>query len=72
MKMRPTNHSESGIALIVVMALLAIILIYVTANIRTLNHLQRDLKLIEQKQQQRLKNLPAAPPAAASPATQPP
>jgi hypothetical protein len=41
-------------AVIIVLAFLAIILIYLAANARTLHLLERDLKLIEQKQVQRL------------------
>ena len=69
MKIRRQNHPQSGVAIIVVMAFLAIILLYVTANIRTLHHLQRDLKLIEQQQQQRLKQLSPSQPTASTPAT---
>jgi len=41
-------------AVIIVLAFLAIILIYLAANARTLFWLERDLKLVEQKQVQRL------------------
>jgi hypothetical protein len=51
---RIANHSQSGMAVIIVLAFLAIILIYLAANARTLHWLERDLKLIEQKQVQRL------------------
>lgn len=49
-----TNHSQRGMAVIVVLAFLAIILVYLTANARTLDWLARDLKLVEQKQVKRL------------------
>ena len=62
------KHRPQGLAVIVVLALLAIILLYVTANIRTLNHLKRDLKIIEQKQVQRLQ----PPSSAQTPATNTP
>jgi len=51
---RTTNHSRSGMAVILVLAFLAIILIYLAGNARTLFWLERDLKLVEQKQVQRL------------------
>jgi len=53
-KARARNHSRSGMAVIIVLAFLAIILIYLAANARTLDWLARDLKLVEQKQVQRL------------------
>ena len=43
-------------AVIVVLMLLSIILIYVAANIRMLHHLNRDIRLIEQKQIRRLES----------------
>lgn len=45
---------ERGSAVIVVIAILAILLIYIGGNIRTLHLLSRDLKQIEQKQIRRL------------------
>jgi hypothetical protein len=51
---RITNHSRSGMAVILVLAFLAIILIYLAGNARTLFWLERDLKLVEQKQVHRL------------------
>ena len=48
------RRGKSGMAVIIVMTLLAIILLYVAFNARTLYHLGRDLKLTEQKQTQRL------------------
>ena len=50
---RITNHSRSGMAVIIVLAFLAIILIYLAGNARTLYWLERDLKTVEQKQVQR-------------------
>jgi hypothetical protein len=47
---------QSGSAVIVVMALLAIILIYVAGNLRTLTNLGRELKLLERQQIRRLQN----------------
>jgi len=49
---------------IVVMALLAIILIFVAGNLRTLTNLGRELKLLERQQIRRLQS--------ASPRTNPP
>ena len=50
----PRRRRESGSAVIVVMALLAIILVYVAGNLRTLNSLGRELKLLERQQTHRL------------------
>ena len=44
--------------MIVVFALLAIILVYVAANLRTINSLGRELKLLERQQTRRLQNIP--------------
>ena len=41
-------------AIIVVLVLLSIILLYLAASVRTLHLLGRDLKLVEQRQVQRL------------------
>ena len=46
----PLGRRERGSAVIVVLALLAIITVYVVANSRTLFHLKSELKLIEQQQ----------------------
>jgi hypothetical protein len=51
---RGPNHSRSGMAVIIVLAFVAIILIYLAANARTLLWLERDLRLVEQKQVLRL------------------
>ena len=56
---------HSGSAVIVVMALLAIILVYVAANLRTLYLLSAELRLLERQQIQRLQG---AAPATSSPA----
>jgi hypothetical protein len=64
---RPRRH-QSASAVIIVMALLALILIYVAANIRTLTSLDRELRLLERRQTQRLKHL--APATNAPPAVQ--
>ena len=60
------RRRQSGSAVIVVMALLAIILIYVAGNLRTLNNLGRELKLDERQQTRRLQRAAQAtntPPA---------
>ena len=41
-------------AVIVVIAFLAILFVYIAANIRALDHLNRELKFVEQKQTHRL------------------
>lgn len=46
--------AQRGVAVIVVLALLAIILLYISANARTLYYLGREIKLIERQQLQRL------------------
>jgi len=49
-----SRRHEEGVAVIVVIAILAILLIYIGGNIRTFDLLSRDLKLIEQRQLRRL------------------
>ena len=69
---RFTHHAsrspgrESGSAVIVVMALLAILLVYMAGNLRTLTNLGRELKLLERQQIRRLQTAAAktnSPPA---------
>jgi hypothetical protein len=55
----PSRQAESGMAVILVMALLAIILVYVAGNLGTLHHVSRELRLIEQKQVRRLESISA-------------
>jgi len=56
MKTRMKSHgqagrgSQRGSAVIVVIALLAILLIYAVGNVRTLDHLGRELRLMDQVQ----------------------
>lgn len=57
---------QSGSAVIVVLALLAILLVYVAGNIRTLSNLGRELRLLERQQTRRLQA--AAPQTNALPA----
>lgn len=62
-------------AIVVILVMLAIMLLYVTANVRSLDYLGRELKLLEQRQVQRL-NSSAVPTNLVSgtnaPASQPP
>lgn len=52
---------QDGSAVIVIMVLLAMMLIYVGANLKTLHALQRELKLIEIRQVQRVQARAVAP-----------
>jgi hypothetical protein len=60
------RRRQTGSAVIVVMALLAIILVYVAGNLRMLHNLGGELKLVERQQTRRLQraaqttNTPAA------------
>ena len=47
------RKSERGIAVIIVIAFVAILLVYLAANLMTLSRLSRELRLLEQKQTQR-------------------
>ena len=53
MKIRP-NNSERGMATVIFIALLAIMLILVTAESRALIRLHREVKLLESQQIKRL------------------
>jgi hypothetical protein len=53
----PNRRRQSGSAVIIVMALLAIILVYVAGNLRTINSLGRELKLLERQQTRRLQRV---------------
>jgi len=50
----PHRAGERGMAVIVVLAFLAILFIYLAANIRTLRHLEKEIRLLELKQTHRL------------------
>ncbi len=52
---RAAQHNRGGMATIVIMALLALVLLLVTANIRALSTLGRELKFIDKKQTERWK-----------------
>lgn len=64
---------KDGVAAIIMLALLALILAFIFANLRALSDVRSELKIIEQKQIRRL-NHPetnAPPRSAAIPATAP-
>lgn len=70
---RSLRRNERGMAVIAVIGLIAILLIYVAGNARTLHLLGKEIKLHETRQVRRLAtlsatNAPAIPPAAANPA----
>jgi hypothetical protein len=58
MKLRPSNsnrrHDQRGFLVIALLAIITIMLIYIAANLHVLAALKRDLRLVEQKQVQRL------------------
>jgi hypothetical protein len=45
---------QSGMAVLVVLVIIAILMIYIAGNIRTLNNVGKELKLIDQRQTHRL------------------
>jgi hypothetical protein len=51
---RNSRHNERGMVTVVFIALLAIMLLLVMANGKSLFHLHREIKLLEQKQIKRL------------------
>ena len=66
MKLKPevrSRESESGSATILVLALVAIMMVFLTANQLVLHNLKRELRLMEQKQLKKFQP-PAAKPAA--------
>ena len=58
------SFAQSGSAVIVLLALLGIMLTFVAANTIAIRSLQRELKLIEKKQVQRLQPAPTAKPGS--------
>ena len=50
----PVHPRQDGTAVIVLLFLLAMMLVYITANMRTLYSLGRELKLLDQRQTRRL------------------
>ena|ERR1043166_220518 len=55
------RRGERGFLVIALLAIVAIMLIYVNVNVRLLGNLKRELKLVEQQQIQRLKKAGAQP-----------
>ena len=51
---RSRGRRQDGMAVIMVMALIALILIYLAANVRTLHVLHQEMRMIEQQQIHRL------------------
>ena len=58
---RAARRGERGFLVIALLAIIAIMLIYVNVNLRLLNNLKRELKLVEQAQIQRLEKTGAQP-----------
>jgi len=56
-----TRRGERGFLVIALLAIVAIMLIYVNVNVRLLGNLKRELKLVEQQQIQRLEKTGAEP-----------
>jgi hypothetical protein len=56
---RPAKRAgrEQGSAALVVIAIVAIVLVYVASNLRTLDHLNREIKLVERRQIHRLEHV---------------
>jgi Tfp pilus assembly protein PilX len=57
-----TNHDQRqrhqrGTAIIVVIAIISILLIFAMGNVRTLDHLGKELRLLDQQQRARVENL---------------
>ena len=50
----PAGSPEHGFMVIALLVLVSIMLIYVAFGLRSLNRLRQDLRLVEQKQVQRL------------------
>jgi hypothetical protein len=55
------RQGERGFLVIALLAIVAIMLIYVNVNVRLLGNLKRELKLVEQEQVQRLEKIGAQP-----------
>ena len=55
------RRGERGFLVIALLAIVAIMLIYVNVNVRLLGNLKRELKLVEQQQLQRLEKIGAEP-----------
>ena len=55
------RRGERGFLVIALLAIVAIMLIYVNVNVRVLGNLRRELRLVEQAQIQRLARIGAEP-----------
>jgi len=60
------QRRQNGVAIVVILALLSIMLLYITANVRSLHHLGRELRLLEQRQIQRLERSQTNAPSPAT------
>lgn len=60
------RRRERGVAVIVVLALLAILMLYVTANVRSLRIMSQEIKLVEQRQLRHWNATAITPPPAAA------
>ncbi len=49
-----TRHGERGVAIVVVLAIISIVLLLVAANLRALNDLGREVRLLDERQTHRL------------------
>ncbi len=59
---RHRRHRERGFLVIAMLAIISIMLVYIAANLHVLAALKRDIRLVEQKQVQRLnRSFPSAP-----------
>ena len=66
------RRTECGVAVVVVLALLAIVTLYVTANLHSLRNLHREVRLVEERQLRFWSAAsPTNPPAADSKASSP-
>jgi type II secretory pathway component PulK len=54
-----SNQSQRGTAVIVMLAILSLMFIYIAANVRSLGTLEREIKLLDQKQIRRLERISA-------------
>jgi uncharacterized membrane protein len=59
---KPRRSNQGGFLVIALLAIITIMLIYIGANLQVLAALKRDIRLVEQKQVQRLSRLyPVSP-----------
>ena len=65
----PARRGERGFLVIALMAIVAIMLLYINFNMRQLGNLRRELKLVEQHQIKRLESIGAEPLPLATTAT---